>query len=95
MWPVCHVLDTATYYLDLLRAILKDENPGFGRNGYYLAASGSVAWDDIYDSVAKSLFKQGVIKDATVEPADEAAVEAIGKALGVPKEYVSLMTGGK
>ncbi|TKX24272.1 NAD dependent epimerase-like protein 7 [Elsinoe australis] len=42
-WPVCHVIDNANLYIELLRAILEGENPDHGKQGFYLASSGSVA----------------------------------------------------
>ncbi len=42
-WPVCHVRDNTNLYVELMREILAGGNPGYGKNGYYLAASGSVA----------------------------------------------------
>lgn len=97
-WPVCHVLDNTNLYLDITRRILKgDDSLGSGRNGYYLAASGSVAWDDLYAAMAAALTKRGdnVIDDARIETADGAALEKMGEALGCPAELVSLHLGGK
>ncbi|KAK8867400.1 NAD dependent epimerase dehydratase family protein [Apiospora arundinis] len=96
-WPVCHVLDNTNLYLDITRRILKgDDSLGSGRNGYYLAASGSVAWDDLYAAMAAALAKRddSIIDDARIEKADGAALEKMGKALGCPAELVSLHLGG-
>ncbi|KAI1804253.1 NAD(P)-binding protein [Daldinia bambusicola] len=94
-WPVCHIADNTAVYIELLRKILADENPSHGRNGYYLAASGSVAWDDLYDSIAAALVKRGVIADGSVTLASEKNTEDMGTAIGVPKEMVHLQLGGK
>ena len=91
---MCHVLDNTNLYLELLRQILSGQNPGSGKLGYYLAASGSVAWADIYAAVAAALAKRGIIADATVEPATEKALTEMGAALGCPKEIVPLQLGG-
>ncbi len=93
-WPVCHVLDNTSLYLDLLRAILEDKNPGSGKQGYYLAASGSVAWLDLYNAVAVALFNRRVIDDATVTPATDAALGHMATALGYPREMVAWAMGG-
>ncbi|KAK5267527.1 hypothetical protein LTR96_007560 [Exophiala xenobiotica] len=93
-WPVCHVLDNTKLYLDLLRQILSDKSPGCGKNGYYLASPGSVAWEDLYAGIAKALAKRGVIPDASVEPASDKAMTDMGEALGCPKELVPLQLGG-
>ncbi|KAE8151366.1 hypothetical protein BDV25DRAFT_138889 [Aspergillus avenaceus] len=61
-WPVCHVVDTATLYLQILRKILAGEEIGYG-NGYYLASSGPIAWRKVYSAFAKALFKRGVVRD--------------------------------
>ncbi|KAH7007205.1 hypothetical protein EDB80DRAFT_751878 [Ilyonectria destructans] len=94
IWPVSHVDDTAALYLDILKKILAEENVESGPNGYYLAASGSVAWDDIYDAFAVSLAKRGIIEDSLVTLADDAALEKMGKGLGSPKELVPVQLGG-
>jgi hypothetical protein len=82
-------------YLELLRAILDGANPGYGKNGYYLASSGSVAWDDLYAAMAAALFKRGVVDDASVGTADELILEKMGAAMSCPKEFVPFQLGGK
>lgn len=91
---MCHVLDNTTLYLQLLRSILANESPGEGRHGYYLAASGSVAWADLYAAMAASLAKRGVIDSNSVVPASDQALGDMAAALGCPKELVALQLGG-
>lgn len=74
---------------------MAEENVESGPNGYYLAASGSVAWDDIYDAFAVSLAKRGIIEDSLVTLADDAVLEKMAKGLGSPKEFVPVQLGGK
>ncbi|KAI0872635.1 hypothetical protein GGS24DRAFT_466870 [Hypoxylon argillaceum] len=93
-WPVCHVRDNTNLYLELMRKILSGENPGYGKNGYYLASSGSVAWDDLYAAMAAALGKRSVIADETVVMADDPTLKAMGEALGCPAPFVALMLGG-
>jgi hypothetical protein len=93
-WPVCHVDDNTGLYLQILRRILDGSNPPSGKNGYYLAASGSVAWVDLYSSMAKSLAQRGEVDDDKVEPASDHALAGVAKALGCPKELVPLQIGG-
>ncbi|RAK95356.1 NAD(P)-binding protein [Aspergillus ibericus CBS 121593] len=95
VWPVSHIHDTVSLYLELLRNMLLDEpDLGYGRNGYYLAASGSVAWEDLYEAMGKRLAERGLVDDATVVDADEEALERIGEALGRPKDFVPVEMGG-
>ena len=95
-WPVCHVSDNTTLYLAILRSILADESPGWGKRGYYLASPGSVAWEDIYAAMAKAMKKRGAIDDESVGVADDEVLEKMAKALDVPKkEHVAVMLGGK
>lgn len=75
--------------------MLAGDNPPHSKNGHYLAASGSVTWDDLYDVVAKSLVEQGVIDNTSVVLADDPALERMGQALGCPKEFVRWQMGGK
>ncbi|KAJ9235240.1 hypothetical protein DTO169E5_6206 [Paecilomyces variotii] len=93
--PVCHITDTATLYLDILRNILLGKGVGHGKKGFFLAASGSVAGDDIYDAFAKSLAKRNVVDDETVHDADEALLKKMGQALACPKELVPVQLSGK
>ncbi|KAI1198507.1 hypothetical protein F5X97DRAFT_299343 [Nemania serpens] len=94
-WPVCHVRDNTSMYIELLRKILKGENASHGKNGYYLASAGSVAWDDLYAAMATALLKRGVITDDTVVKANDDELEAMGQGLGCPAALVPLMLGGK
>ncbi|KAI1076181.1 hypothetical protein F5B20DRAFT_557033 [Whalleya microplaca] len=94
-WPVCHVIDNTTMYIELLRKILLGEQPGYGKNGYYLASSGSVAWDYLYAALARALGKRNVVAEDSVILANEENLETMGKALGCPKEFVGVMLGGK
>ncbi|KAI1454878.1 NAD(P)-binding protein [Annulohypoxylon moriforme] len=94
-WPVCHVVDSAGVYIELLRSILADRNPSHGKSGYYLAASGSIAWDDLYSAVGVALAKRDVVSDDKVVTANDQILEEMGTALGRPKEFVSLQLGGR
>ncbi|KAJ9621395.1 hypothetical protein H2204_011956 [Knufia peltigerae] len=94
VWPVCHIRDNSSLYLQILRSILAGENPSHGKQGYYLAASGSIAWKDLYSVMAQTLVDHDVVDDATVVPASDEALEMMAKGLGCPKESVSLQLGG-
>ncbi|RDK45910.1 NAD(P)-binding protein [Aspergillus phoenicis ATCC 13157] len=94
VWPVAHIQDTVSLYLDLLRKMLLEEALDSGRRGYYFAASGTVAWDDLYSAMAQRLAERGVIEDATVADANDAVLEKIGEALGRPKDFVPVELGG-
>ncbi|KUI69069.1 hypothetical protein VM1G_04695 [Cytospora mali] len=94
-WPVCHVIDNTTLYIQILRKILNGEDPGHGRNGYFLASSGSVGWDDIYTAMASALAKRNVIDDASVVPASKQILEQMGTAMGCPAEFVTVQIGGQ
>ncbi|KAI1822924.1 hypothetical protein F4861DRAFT_358681 [Xylaria intraflava] len=94
-WPVCHVLDNTGLYLELARRILAGDNPSHGKNGFYLASPGSVAWDDLYAAIAASLAKRGLVVDDEVVPADEQNLKDMGAALGCPPNLVSLHIGGR
>lgn len=87
--------DNGTLFLQILRKILAHEDIGHGKNGYFLASPGSVAWEDIYEAMAKGLAKRGVIDDATVMTADDKVLQKMADALGGPKDFVSFQLGGK
>ncbi|PNS18681.1 hypothetical protein CAC42_5220 [Sphaceloma murrayae] len=94
-WPVCNVVDNANLYIELLRAILEGNNPDHGRDGFYLASSGLITWDDLYTAMANSLAERNVIKNNAVILADDEAKENIAKALGGTKETVEIRISGK
>ncbi|KAJ4422974.1 hypothetical protein N0V82_002368 [Gnomoniopsis sp. IMI 355080] len=93
-WPVCHILDNTTLYVAILRKILLDEDPGHGKNGYYLASPGSIAWDDLYTAMAASLSNRNIIGDDSVVPAAAQILEQMGEALQCPPEFVPVQVGG-
>ncbi|KAF2130369.1 NAD(P)-binding protein [Dothidotthia symphoricarpi CBS 119687] len=93
-WPVCHVSDNTALYVKLLEKILSGDNPGHGKNGYYLASSGSVAWIDIYTAFARALATRNVIDSAEVKKPDETALEKMAQALYCPKEMIVVQLGG-
>ncbi|PWY64046.1 hypothetical protein BO70DRAFT_433673 [Aspergillus heteromorphus CBS 117.55] len=94
-WPVCHIIDTTTLYLQILRKILSGDDIGYGKHGYFLAASGSIHWKDLYSAMAQSLAKRGVIEDEAVTQADEADMKKMGEALKVSPEVVPVLLGGE
>lgn len=92
---MCHVADTATLYVEILRKILAGEDIGYGKNGYYLASAGSIAWDDIYSVMAKALAKRQIIEDEEVHSANDEVLERMSVVLGIPKVLVPVMLGGR
>lgn len=93
-WPVCHVVDNATLYLEIVRAMLTGKDIGYGKQGYYLASSGSVAWEDLYAAIAAALAKRGVVDDESVTRATDEQQAEMAAALDCPKEMVPLQLGG-
>lgn len=89
------MIDNTNLYLELLRKIIGGDGPDYGKRGYYLASSGSVAWDDIYGAMARGLAERKVVSDASVVRADSEALEKMGAALGGPPEMVAVQIGGK
>jgi hypothetical protein len=74
---------------------LKGQQPPHGKNGYYLASPGSIAWVDLYEAMAKRLYDKGVIETKEVTRAGEADIAEMAKGLGVPSKYVRLQLGGQ
>lgn len=81
--------------MQILRQILLGSDIGYNKDGFFLAASGSIAWNDIYDAFAKALARRGVVDDSTVEHADETALKGMAEALGVDPSIVPFQVGGK
>lgn len=94
-WPVCHILDNTTLYIEILRTVLGGEELSHGKAGYFLASSGSVAWDDLYTAVAAALAKRNIIGDDSVVPANHSILEQMGEALGCPPQFVPVQIGGR
>lgn len=90
-----HVLDTVSLYFALLHAILTNMNPGHGKSGFYLAASGKIAWHDIYVAIAEALARRGVISDERVDLMTDPALEKIAKAQNVSPSSVTVKIGGR
>lgn len=93
-WPVCHVIDNTNLYLEILSAILSNQEIGYGKKGYYLASPGSVAWDDIYAAIGKALKNKDVVTSDGVKEADATVMQKMGDALGCAKEFVPVQLGG-
>jgi hypothetical protein len=82
-------------YLKLLNGILDGHRIDHGKQGYYLASSGSIKWRDLYSSFAQALAKRGVVQDGDVQPADDEALAQMAQALRCPNEMVQLQLGGQ
>ncbi|OQE20836.1 hypothetical protein PENFLA_c015G06816 [Penicillium flavigenum] len=94
-WPVCHINDTTALYLQIMRKILQGAEIDYGRNGFYLAASGSIAWDRIYSAFAEALAKRNYVDDEDVHGADDGILQRMGEALDVSPSVVPVLLGGK
>jgi nucleoside-diphosphate-sugar epimerase len=94
-WPVCHVVDNAMLYVEILRGILEGKDIGHGKNGFYLASSGGITWDELYAAMAIALKKRGIVDDDNIKKADDAIMEEMGEALGCPGFAVPIQLGGK
>jgi len=91
---VCHIHDTVSLYIQLLRKILSEEQIDCNMRGYYLASPGAIAWSDLYKQMAKALAKLGVVEDDALHDATVESLEEAAKALGCPKEFVPVEMGG-
>lgn len=91
---MCHIHDTVTLYIQLLRKILSEEQIDCNRHGYYLASPGAIAWSDLYKQIAKALEKRGVVQDDTLHEANSESLGEAAKALGCTKEFVPVEMGG-
>jgi hypothetical protein len=80
--------------VEILRNILSENAIDHGRNGYYLASAGSVAWSDLYKQMAVALAKNGAVDDDVLHESNNDSMEAAAKALGCPKEFVPVEMGG-
>lgn len=94
LWPVCHIYDTVTLYVELLRCMLLGKDIGHGKDGYYLAASDRAAWTDIYAALAKALAKRGVIDSAEVADVDMLRWRRWRRSSGAGRRLCLDRTGG-
>jgi hypothetical protein len=79
----------------MIKAMVTDQHPGYGKQGYYLASSGKVLWDDIYASIAKALKKRGVISSCKVQDMTDGALAQIAAAQGVETSSVRVKMAGR
>lgn len=91
---MCHIHDTVSLYVQLLRKILSEEQIDCNRQGYYLASPGTTAWSDLYKRMAEALAKRDVVQDDTLHDANSESLEEAAKVLGCPKEFVPVEMGG-
>lgn len=91
---MCHIHDTVTLYIEILRNILNEKKTDHGRDGYYLASPGAIAWLDLYQQMAKALAKRGVVEDDKLHNVSVESLEEAAKALGCPEEFVPVEMGG-
>lgn len=94
-WPVCHISDNSGLYISILRSVVAGKEIGSGKNGYYLASPGSVAWNDLYSAMAQALAKRKVIQDATVKQATDEDLTKMASGLGCAKDFVLVQLGGQ
>lgn len=94
-WPVSHVFDNSTLYVQILRGILEGNNIGCNENGYCLASSGAVKWLDVYAAFAEALANRGVVDTAKVGDVSQESLEKAAQALDRPKEMVPFSIGGQ
>ena len=94
---MCHIVDNTNLYLQLMRKILAYESLESGKRGYYLGASGSVAWMDMYTAFATALARRGTVDNASVYRATDEELHGMGVALGCPDnlELVPMQLGGR
>ncbi|KAF4119672.1 NAD dependent epimerase/dehydratase family [Geosmithia morbida] len=89
-----NVRDSSSLYLAILGRILNGAEIGYGEQGYYLASSGDVVWDDLYDAMARALKTRRVVDDESVVLADDAVLDQMGAAIQRSKEFVPVELGG-
>lgn len=79
----------------MIKAMVADQNPNHGRDGFYLASSGSVAWHDIYVAMARALKKRGVIASDEVAHFTDEALAKYAEAQGVDLPSVKVKIAGR
>lgn len=94
-WPVCHISDCTALFIALIKAILAESKPEYGKQGFYLASSGPACWDDIYAATNKALARRGIIENASVQPATDSALRRMAEALNVDTSSVVVKIGGQ
>ncbi|KAJ5090918.1 hypothetical protein N7532_009602 [Penicillium argentinense] len=81
-WPICHIADTTYLCLEILLKSLLSEDIGYGKDGHFLVASGSIAWDDVYGAFARALAKRRFVDNDTVTEGDDTAPAGMAEGLG-------------
>lgn len=67
-WTSIHVHDLSDVYLKLVEAALQDGGKAtWNGEGYYFTENGEFVWGEMAKKVAQEIYKQGFIKDPTVD----------------------------
>ncbi|KAK0458021.1 NAD-P-binding protein [Desarmillaria tabescens] len=95
-WPLCHIKDVTTLYMALASAILEGKDVPHGKQGgYYFAVNNEFSWKKLYESIAASLAKRGLVDDTAVIKPSAEDYDRIAQVQGGPREVVDISIAGR
>ncbi|KAK0474214.1 NAD-P-binding protein [Armillaria novae-zelandiae] len=95
-WPLCHLKDTTSLYMTLVNSILDGKDVPHGKKGgYYFGVNGEFSWKMLYEGIAASLAKRGLVDDAAVAKPSAENYDKVAQVLGGPKEMVDISVAGR
>jgi len=100
-WALCHLQDLVVLYMTLLKSIIADSNPPFGKkHGYYFAENGVFSWKALYEGIASRLASLGYFKvppteKITLAKATEDDIQRASEVLRVPAAFVPVSVAGR
>nr|XP_031857875.1 uncharacterized protein CI109_006747 [Kwoniella shandongensis]KAA5524947.1 hypothetical protein CI109_006747 [Kwoniella shandongensis] len=94
-WSIVHVEDIADLFLALLHSSLSKHAPSGKAGGYYFAESGFASWQQMTQTVAKFMYKRGLVDSAEATPWPGLPDKSIAaQSLNCTPGYVSHIFGG-
>lgn len=95
-WPLCHLKDITSLYMALVNSILERKDVPHGKKGgYYFGVNGEFSWKRLYEGIAASLAKRGLVDDAAVTKPSAEDYDKMAQVLGGPKEMVDISVAGR
>ncbi|KAG7441137.1 NAD-P-binding protein [Guyanagaster necrorhizus] len=95
-WPMCHLKDITTLYMSLVNGILEGKDVPHGKKGgYYFAVNGEFSWKKLYEGIASSMSRRGLVDDVAVIQPSAQDYDKMAQVLGGPKAIVDISVAGR
>ncbi len=80
----------------LVNSILEGKDVPYGKKGgHYFGVNGEFSWKRLYEGIAVSLAKRGLVDDAAVAKPSAEDYDKMAQVLSGPKEIVDISVAGR